>query len=191
VCPCCGVFRGSANTLNLKGFLNGCSFVLKTARRAENILRVLWPTHGSLFRSIRNPSFDHGSQNFCRNRFHDIIIHPSFQILGLRAHRLGALRTVRVRKPQRTPVYTSASSLCLRPFAGPGSAEAASRRRAPFLNSPCSFCRLRVGVREACYREFFELFNRPIQPEFRSRRCDLLLVARGPYLAVSERRTTK
>ncbi len=190
MCPCCGVFRGSANTLNLKGFLNGCSFVLKTARRAENILRVLWPTHGSLFRSIRNPSFEHGSQNFCRNRFRDIIIHPSFQILGLRAHRLGALRTVRVRKPQRTPVYASASSTACG-LAGPGPAEAASRSRASFLNSPCSFCRLRVGVREACYREFFELFNRPIQPEFRSRRCDLLLVARGPYLAVCERRTTK
>ena len=70
-------------------------------------------------------------------------------------------------------------------------AEAVSRRRAPFLNSPCSFCRLGVGVREACYGEFFELFNRPIQPEFRSRRCDLLLVARRPYLVVCERPATK
>ena len=108
-------------------------------------------------------------------------------VLGLRAHRLGALRTVRVRRPQRTPVYASASSLPAA-FAGPGSAEAASRRRAPFLNSPCSFCRLRVGVREACYREFFELFNRPIQPEFRSRRCDLLLVVRISLFASAQRR---
>ncbi len=73
-------------------------------------------------------------------------------------------------------------------LAGPGSAEAASRRRAPFLNSPCSFCRLRVGVREACYREFFELFNRPIQPEFRSRRCDRLLVIRISLFASAQRR---